>query len=258
MSSGELRIRYLTRQATHFLCVYEHKADLDVVKSSDLCLSTLSTILSDDSIGDTSLDVVRLLSRIIKARSYLVHPSVLSVLLSLRVADLRGVRAGRDRLDKSALQQKHRAKDYYNQHKDNKGKKGGPEKPFFNKKARKAMKEKREIAEEIAEAENEVKDQERSHNSTETLKLLFALYFRILKLPVEQNSKLLPAALEGLARFSTLINVDFFRDILGTLKDVMGTTKDVRIQLLCIEAALELLSGQGAYTPLILMYNMLT
>jgi len=90
-----------------------------------------------------------------------------------------------------------------------------------------------------------VKEEERSHNSTETLKLLFALYFRILKLPVEQKSDLLPAALEGLARFSTLINVDFFRDLLNVLKDIMAQTRDVRIELLCVVTALQLLSGQG-------------
>lgn len=211
------------------------------LQSSQLCVNTLSQIFRDDASGYTSLELVKLLSRTIKARSYLVHPAVLTCLLSIRFQDLGGIRASTDRIerDRPRQQQPHR---YHN---DKKGRKGANDKPYMNKKTRKVLKEKKEIEKEIAEAENVVKEEERSHNSTETLKLLFALYFRILKLPVEQKSELLPPALEGLARFATLINVDFFRDLLNVLKDIMGQTRDIRIELLCVVTALQLLTGQG-------------
>lgn len=167
-----------------------------------------------------------------------MHPAVLSCLLSLRIQDLGGIRASTDRIDRAPPQ--HRPK-----YEDRKARGKQGDKPFLNKKARKAIKEKKEIEKELAEAESSVKKEEREHNSTETLKLLFALYFRILKLPVEQNSLLLPPALEGLARFSQLINVDFFRDLLDVLKDIMSQTSNVRIKLLCVVTSLELLSGQG-------------
>lgn len=90
---------------------------------------------------------------------------------------------------------------------------------------------------------------------TETLKLLFVLYFSILKNP--KPTPLLPGALQGISRFAHLVNVDFFKDLLKVLKDLIALeeedmedemSKDVReIQhrLLCIVTAFELLSGQG-------------
>jgi len=153
--------------------------------------------------------------------------------MSLRIKDLGGVRASTDRIDRLPGRKK-----FYN---DTKGKDAA----YLNKKARKAIREKKDIEKEIQEAELTVKEEERTHNSTETLKLLFALYFRILKLPVEQNSPLLPAALEGLARFSQLVNVDFFRDLLNTLKEIMVQSQQTRTSLMCIVTALDLLSGQG-------------
>lgn len=111
---------------------------------------------------------------------------------------------------------------------------------------------------------------------TETLKLVFACYFRVLK--HHQTSKLLPAVLEGLAklvlcavlsftdsqswqllyRFAHLISVDFFRDLLEAMKQVMHSgasadndeeviisAADTRRRLLCSITAFQLLSGQG-------------
>lgn len=88
---------------------------------------------------------------------------------------------------------------------------------------------------------------------TETLKLLFVLYFRILKNP--EPTPLLPAALQGISRFAHLVNIDFFRDLMNVLKDLM--TRDlagalhspdsapadmmvIQHHLLCIVTAFEL------------------
>ena len=71
----------------------------------------------------------------------------------------------------------------------------------------------------MRDAEGEVNTEERERNMTETLKLLFALYFRIIKL--DYRTPLLPPALEGLARFAHLVNVDFFRDLLEVLKGII-------------------------------------
>jgi nucleolar complex protein 3 len=95
------------------------------------------------------------------------------------------------------------------------------------------------------------------------LKNLFVLYFSILKHPV--RSPLLPAALEGISRFAHLVNIDFFRDLLKVLRrviadqfedddteeqaeiasDPVGAGLRVRIRLLGIVTAFDLLSGQG-------------
>jgi len=86
------------------------------------------------------------------------------------------------------------------------------------------------------------------------LKLVFVLYFQILKNP--HPTPLLPAALQGIAKFSHLVSVDFFRDLLKAIKVVMTSgsadseespsiATPVYHRLLCISAAFELLSGQG-------------
>jgi nucleolar complex protein 3 len=101
---------------------------------------------------------------------------------------------------------------------------------------------------------------------TETLKLLFVLYFSILK--AAKPSPLLFDALQGIARFSHMVNVDFFRDLLAVIRDIMrrndehdedvdvsggtdGSFGDdqsrMRLQILCIVTAFDLLSGQGKH-----------
>jgi nucleolar complex protein 3 len=114
---------------------------------------------------------------------------------------------------------------------------------------------------------------------TETLKLLFVLYFRILKNPAP--TPLLPAALQGISKYAHLVSIDFFRDLMHVLKDLVtrvphpaggGGSEDhendddrneddtsqqqshgpaaqaenAQHQLSCILTAYELLSGQGA------------
>jgi len=131
----------------------------------------------------------------------------------------------------------------------------------LSKKAKKALKEQKEINKELREAEAEVDKEERKTTQTETLKLLFALYFRILKNP---PTPLLPAALTGISTFAHMVNIDFFKDLLKVLKNLIsmeespsedggiGTPTPTPIlfepvfrQLLCIVTAFKLLSGQG-------------
>lgn len=96
------------------------------------------------------------------------------------------------------------------------------------------------------------------------MKLLFVLYFRVLKAP--ERTPLLPAALLGISKFAHLVNVDFFKDLLATLRTLIvredtdsetaknegddgapltGEAVSIRHRLMCIVTAFELLSGQG-------------
>ena len=104
-----------------------------------------------------------------------------------------------------------------------------------------------------------------TNQHSETLKLVFALYFRILKTP-EVPQQLLASALHGIVLYAHHVSVDFFRDLVqvlrGLLADAMATVesatawheediraaplhKGLRGALYCIVAALELLKGQG-------------
>ena len=99
------------------------------------------------------------------------------------------------------------------------------------------------------------------------MKLVFALYIRILKNTT--RTVLLPGALQGITRFAHLVNVDFFKDLMNTLKDIVaegidekpeaeisddqvdalelevGGTEWIALRLQCIITAFELLTGQG-------------
>ncbi|KIK08663.1 hypothetical protein K443DRAFT_672195 [Laccaria amethystina LaAM-08-1] len=245
----------LLTEVTHFnfrvnlmTCVVTRLSRKSWDKSSDRCLDSVNQVLKADLTGEASLEMVRLLNRMVKERRFKIHPRVLSCLHQLRLRTELGVRASDSAADK--------AKD-----KPNSGTKK-PEKPHLSKKAKKALKEKKEINKELREAEAEVDKAERASRQTETLKLLFALYFRILKNP--RPSPLLPAALSGISKFAHLVNIDFFKDLLKVLKDLIALESDqfedsdneaaqptsggldgVHHRLLCIVAAFELLSGQG-------------
>lgn len=205
----------------------------------------------------------------IKEKHYNVHPLALSCLLRLRLRNELGVRSSELRADREEAPRK--------SYKERKGiSKGKDAAPHLSKKAKKVVKENKEIEKEFKEAEAVVDKEERANRvchfqsfmpcfvylkrtlpqQTETLKLLFVLYFQILKSP--KPTPLLPAALRGISRFAHLVNVDFFKDLLKVLKDLINRdvtnaeesnavaeSEQVQHRLLCIATAFDLLSGQG-------------
>ncbi|GAA5961792.1 hypothetical protein JCM8115_001421 [Rhodotorula mucilaginosa] len=243
-------------------------------ESHQLCLDAVIYLFQHDTTTTAfnSLHLVRLISRLVRARGFAVRPEVISALLNLRLKEELG--GGRIRASASAVFREREGKHgavRWNKEKNHKGRKGGKAKEAMSKKgskkARQARKEQEAVEKEMREAEGAINQEERERNQTETLKLLFALYFRIVKL--DYRSPLLPAALEGLARFAHLVNIDFFRDLLECLKGIVyrGTEQaaeedgddddfvvdslanakrnDMREKLLCIVTAFELLQGQG-------------
>ncbi|KAJ4487994.1 nucleolar complex-associated protein-domain-containing protein [Lentinula aciculospora] len=233
-------------------CVVAQLSRKSWSKTSQLCLDTLIKVCRNDSTGTASLDVVRLLNRMIKEKHFNVHPGVLSCLLHLRLKSELGVRASESKADKEiANQTRSKGRDAARRAK---GK--SSDQPHLSKKARKALKEKKEIVREFRDAEAEIDKEERAATHTETLKLLFVLYFGILKNP--KPTPLLPAALEGIIKYAHLVNIDFFRDLMKVLRGlILSDTNDeereacmpdtimIRHRLLCIVTAFELLSGQG-------------
>ncbi|KZV91077.1 nucleolar complex-associated protein 3 [Exidia glandulosa HHB12029] len=216
--------------------------------SSELCQKTVISVFRNDETGEASLELVRLLNRMIKERHFNVHGNVLSCLMHLRLKSELHVRASdtkaeKDEDDKPKM--KKRGKDKKEQ--------------YLSKKERKNLKERKVIEKELREADAEVDKEERAKTHTETLKLLFVLYFRILKNP--RRTPLLTPALRGIARFAHLVNVDFFRDLLKVLQEHVARGggsndedsgeegvddhRDLQYRLQCIVTAFELLSGQG-------------
>ena len=228
------------------------RVDEDFIKARD----TLEEIFSNDDEGVVSMEAVSLLSKMMKARSYKVHPTVLDTLLHLRLLSEFSSKGSKDSIDKQGEDEG------FN------GKKPKQKREFRTKKQRKLLKEQKAVEKDLKEADALVGHEQRERMQAETLKAVFSTYFRILKL---RTHRLVGAVLEGLARFAHLINQDFFGDLLEVLRELieLPTTTDTpnsdsededeeesdqttiarnatREALLCSTTAFALLAGQDA------------
>ncbi|KAI0481448.1 CBF/Mak21 family-domain-containing protein [Xylaria cf. heliscus] len=220
-------------------------------KDFEKALSALITLFGEDDEGRPSFEVVSTLCRMMKSKDYLVHESVVSLFLHLRLLSEFSGKASKDSVD---LPMESRKKQ---------------KKVFRTKRERKQLKEERALQKDMDQADANVLHEERDRMQSECLKAVFATYFRILKL---RTPHLMGAVLEGLAKFSHLINQQFFGDLLEALKDLIRhsdadenasedpeaaaeadeeddepTRNPTRESLLCTATAFALLAGQDAH-----------
>ncbi|KAJ1970488.1 hypothetical protein H4R35_005836 [Dimargaris xerosporica] len=213
-----------------------------------MCCQAIVELFQNDVSGRYSLDAMTIMSKAIKARKYQVAPEVIQSFLYLRLRDELNPQIihGSDASAKAGgKKRRHPVND-------------AGQKVHLSKKMRKHRKEARVVEQELKEAEAEYSREEKDKWHSETLKAMFIIYFRILKTP--ESHSLLPAVLEGLAKFAHLISVDYFDDLLRYLKRIMDGSLQVpggeatesgctavssRTALLCIVTAFQLLSGQG-------------
>jgi len=137
-----------------------HAADVvrtPVTQASNLCLDSVITVFRADETGVPSLEVVRLLNRMIKERRFNVHSNVLTCLLHLRLKTELGVRASEAKVERETKPEKvKRGKKLKGQ--------GAAASSHLSKTARKALKERKEIEKEMKEAEASVDREERASN----------------------------------------------------------------------------------------------
>jgi len=214
----------------------------------DRCIDTFQALFENDEEGHTSLDAISQITKIIKAKGYNVREEVLNTFLHLRLLSEFSTKGSQHSINKDEDASPGKMD------KKQKEKRG-----FRTKKVRKMMRENKAIEKEMREADAVVGHEERDKAQAEMLKMVFATYFRILK---AQTSHLMGAVLEGLAKYSHLINQDFFGDILEALKDLIksstkpeeidaddaedGSRDSTRESLLCTITAFALLEGQDA------------
>lgn len=225
-----------------------------VDESFNRCLRSFETLFRDDEEGRPSMEAVSLLSKMMKVKNYQVNEAVLNLFLWLRVLSEFAGKASKDGVDGPTTMSNTKKK-----------------KEFRTKRERKEQKEERALAKEMVQADATVSHEERDRMQSETLKLVFATYFRVLKARLPH---LMGAVLEGLNKYAHLINQDFFGDLLEALKDlirysemdarqeaaeeaeedevededdetpVRNTTREA---LLCTVTAFALLAGQDAH-----------
>ncbi|KAL4640065.1 hypothetical protein GN956_G12127 [Arapaima gigas] len=193
---------------------------------SNICCEYVKKLLKQDKLGQASLGMVKVISGMVKSRNYSVRPEVLQCLLCLRIKE---VEVKKDTEDVA------------------------PKKKFMNFKEkrknlsrmqRKWKKAEEKLEKELLETEASESKEKKLKLHTETLNIVFLIYFRILK--KAQKSVLLPAVLEGLAKFAHLINLEFFDDLLTVLHNLIESEDlSYRESLHCIQTSFSILSGQG-------------
>jgi len=172
------------------------------------CIQTLEAFFAADDDGAPSLEAVSLLTKMMKAKSYRVREEVLNTFFHLRLLSELSARSSsthRENVDGVSKMHGRRVKKEKWEHR--------------SKNERKFDRERKAVEKDMRQADALVTHEDREKMQSETLKLVFATYFRILKARIPD---LMGAVLEGLAKSAHLINQDFFGDILEALKDIIN------------------------------------
>jgi len=190
---------------------------------------SLEEMFKDDMRGEISLDAVRLINHLVKSRKHNVRNEVVSVLLALRI---KNVDLDREKNAEIELKKKEARK------------KKLLEKSTISKQEKKRKKKLESLEKELLEARGEEGKKVKEKFFTETTKMVFTIYFRILK--SFPKSKLMGAVLEGLSKFAHIINIEFFSDLVSVFQDLLlGGTLSYRDTLLATGTVFKILSGQG-------------
>lgn len=187
----------------------------------------VTKLFKQDDEYDATQEVVKAMSRVIKASNYRAREPMIKCFTSLRlnealIREARETRAlGDNAVGAANKKQKHKTR--------------------LNRKQEKAHKL---LDRDLREAKGEVTRKAYGRRQTEILNQIFATYFRILK--NSRHSPLLPAVLQGLSKQAHLIDASFFGDLMGVLKTIMLDTQlGTRVALECVRTGCTLLSGQA-------------
>ncbi|XP_047537356.1 nucleolar complex protein 3 homolog [Vanessa atalanta] len=183
-------------------------------------------VFAADRRGEITLTIVRLINQLVKRRGDRIHPSALECLLSLKIKDVD--------LDKEAdLQNKKRQEEKHKKRIIN-----------LSKKEKKRAKKLKEVERELLETRAQESAATRRALLTDVTRTLFHIYFRLLK--AAPRAGLLAAALTGLARFTHVINLEYYSDLVAILSRLL---RDEHVgaheKLLCVNTVLSILSGAG-------------
>lgn len=193
---------------------------------SEMCCEAVKKLFKQDKLGQASLGVIKVISGYVKGRNYEVRPEMLKTFLCLRIKEIE-VKKDTEDINKPKKFMTFKEK-----------------RKTLSRMQRKWKKAEEKLERELQEAEASESTEKKLKLHTETLNIVFVTYFRILK--KAQRSPLLPAVLEGLAKFAHLINVEFFDDLLVVLHSLIESG-DLSYQesLHCVQTAFHILSGQG-------------
>ncbi|XP_050367718.1 nucleolar complex-associated protein 3 [Argentina anserina] len=208
----------------------------DVVRK--LCCSTVKSLFTNEGKhgGEATVEAVRLIANYVKARNCQLHPDSIEVFLSLSFYEDLGRATKEDDKNKA------------------KNKRGKKRKDHEDPRQMKENERKRSRQEQLAKTRDEVAADykavaytpdvlERRRMQTETLSAVFETYFRILKHTMQSSTlrseadssestgasvpyPLLAPCLQGLGKFSHLIDLDFMGDLINSLRKLASGSGD--------------------------------
>ncbi|KAK2177369.1 hypothetical protein NP493_601g01041 [Ridgeia piscesae] len=188
---------------------------------SALVCDYVRRVFREDKEGEVTLEIVRLIGRLVKAHKFCVKPAMLETFMSLKIREIE--RPGE-------REEKKKAKKDLRQN--------------MSRRERKRKKQIHELEKELESAAACQDKRKRLRINAEIISLVFLTYFRILK--QARHSKLISSVLAGLAKFAHLINVEFFDDLFSVLNELVDSEElPYRDALHCIQTAFVILSGQG-------------
>ncbi|KAM5586743.1 nucleolar complex-associated protein 3 [Rosa sericea] len=200
----------------------------DVVRK--LCCSTVKSLFTNEGKhgGEATVEAVRLIANYVKARNCQLHPDSIEVFLSLSFYEDLGRAAKEDDKNKAKNKRGKKRKDHEDprQMKENDKKRSRQEQ---------LIKTREEVAADYKAVAYTPDVLERRRMQTETLSAVFETYFRILKHTMQSSAArseanislstgasepypLLAPCLQGLGKFSHLIDLDFMSDLINSLR----------------------------------------
>ena len=186
-------------------------------KVSEECCKAIEYIFEKDTQGEVAMEAARMVAKLIKDYKGTIKPGLVKTFLKLPL---------RVHVDEAQAAKLATA---------------------ANAKKRKRDRELAEIEAELKESSGEVDKILLARCQSETLQSVVLSYFRILKSPDSgARNLLLPVALEGLAKFAHLINMDTVVDLLDVLKQLLlDENLPLEATLNCVLTAFETLQGPG-------------
>ncbi|EDW59517.1 nucleolar complex protein 3 [Drosophila virilis] len=184
------------------------------------------TLFGNDKRLDMTLFIVRRINHLIKSKQNNVHVECITCMMGLKIKHVNLDAEKENELKQKKLES-HRQRLL-----------------SLSKKERKRRKKLTEVNKELEETRAEENKQTKHHKLTEIIKMVFTIYFRVLK--NDPTSRVLSAILEGLAEFAHVINLEFFSDLIDVLNRILEEQElGYREQLHCIQTIFVILSGQG-------------
>jgi nucleolar complex protein 3 len=185
---------------------------------SEACCKAVEHLFEKDTQGQVAMEAARLVAKLIKDYKGVMRPAVVQTFIKLPL---------RVHVDEAQAAKIATA---------------------VNAKKRKRDKELAGIEEELKEGSGTVDKIVLARCQSETLQSVILTYFRILKSTDTTTRKsLLPSALEGLAKFAHLINIDTVVDLLDVLKKLLADVDELPLEasLNCVLTAFQTLQGPG-------------